>query len=369
MHRLIMLSSTYQQSSVADETVLAKDPQNRLLSHFNRRRLSFEEMRDSLLGATGELTSEAGGKPVRLYDRKFVPKRTIYGFVDRQFLPGVYRVFDFPNPDLPSGQRSLTTVPQQALYLMNNPFLMDRARVLAERAAGNAQELYRATFQREATEEEISRAKGFIARAEALPTPERPPVPPPSMWSYGFGKIEKGKTTKFTPLPYFAEKAWQGGPDYPDGKLGWVKLTAEGGHAGNDLEHAAIRRWTAPVSGKVRISGMLEHMRTEGDGVHAAVVSSRHGVLGEWNLHNVKTQVEFERVAVEKGDTIDFVVDIRGGLNNDDFLWAPTIQIAEQTWDSKKEFRGPVEVLPEPLTPWASLAQALLISNEFVFVD
>jgi hypothetical protein len=369
MHRLILLSSAYQQSSEPNEIAVAKDPQNLLLSHYNRRRLSFEEMRDSLLAATGELTSDAGGKPVRLYDAKFVPKRTIYGFVDRQFLPGVYRVFDFPNPDLPSGQRSLTTVPQQALYLMNNSFLMERAKVLAERKGESVLDLYRSAFQRDASEQEIGRAKEFITQAQALPMPERPPVPPPSMWSYGFGKIEDGKVKKFTPLPYFAEKAWQGGPDYPDGKLGWVKLTAEGGHAGNDLEHAAIRRWTAPVSGKVWISGTLEHMRTDGDGVHAAVVSSRLGVLGEWNLHNLKTKTEFERVSVEKGDTIDFVVDIKGGLNNDDFLWAPTIHLAEQVWDSKKEFRGPVETVPEPLAPWASLAQALLISNEFVFVD
>ena len=78
-----------------------------------------------------------------------------------------------------------------------------------------------------------------------------------------------------------------------------MKLTAEGGHAGNDLEHAAIRRWTAPVSGEVRISGTLEHKRKEGDGVHASVVSSRHGVLGEWNLHNVKTTTEFERLQAE----------------------------------------------------------------------
>ena len=375
MHRLIMLSSTYQQSSAPTETALTKDPQNRLLSHYNRRRLGFEEMRDSLLAATGELTSEAGGKPVRLYDAKFVPKRTIYGFVDRQFLPGVYRVFDFPNPDLPSGQRSLTTVPQQALYLMNNSFLMDRARVLAQRTGESAapekrvRGLYQAAFQRDPSAEEISRSKAFIRQAEALPTPERPPVPPPSMWSYGFGKVEAGKVKAFTPLPYFAEKSWQGGPDYPDGKLGWVKLTADGGHAGNDLDHAAIRRWTAPVSGKVRIAGTLEHIRTEGDGIHAAVVSSRLGALGEWNLHNLKTLTQFENVAIEKGDTIDFVVDIRGGLNNDDFLWAPTIQSTEQVWDSKKDFRGPVEILPEPLPPWASLAQALLISNEFVFVD
>jgi hypothetical protein len=384
LHRLIMLSSTYRQSSTPSEASLARDPQNRWLSHINGRRLAFEELRDSLLTATGELTAESGGKPVPLFGATLVAKRAVYGFVDRQFLPGVYRVFDFPNPDLPSGQRSLTTVPQQALYLMNNRFLLDRARALSRNGEAYPEKdritrLYRAAFQREPTAEELNASLNFVRGAEELPRPETPPPPPPSAWSYGYGRIASGRTDGFTPLPHFTENSWQGGSDYPDSKLGWVKLTREGGHAGNDLNHAAIRRWTAPASGHIQITGTLEHQRKEGDGIHAAVVGSRHGTLGEWNLHNVKTQTEFERIPVEHGDTIDFIVDIRGGLNNDDFLWAPTIKLAtgsdtniastKTEWSAKKEFAGPPEIPPTPLTPWQSLAQALLISNEFVFVD
>jgi hypothetical protein len=386
LHRLIMLSSTYQQRSVsANATAAAQDPQNRLLWRMNPHRLEFEELRDSLLLASGELTTEAGGKPRPLFGGKFVPKRALYGFVDRQFLPGVYRVFDFPNPDLPSGQRSLTTVPQQALYLMNNPFLVDRAKNLAARAESSgsrateerARFLYRTAFQREPTADEVHASIAFVHQAEALPAPEPPPPPQPSAWSYGYGRIEQGLVQGFVPLPYFADKAWQGSADYPDAKLGWVQLTAEGGHAGNDLQHAAIRRWTAPVSGKINIAGTLEHKRTEGDGIRATLVSSRHGVLGQWTLHNTKAKAEFERVAVEKGDTIDFIVDLRGGLNNDDFLWSPAIKWTvdasakydKAEWDAKKEFGGPPEPPPAPLKPWESLAQALLMANEFVFVD
>ena len=205
----------------------------------------------------------------------------------------------------------------------------------------------------------------------------RPPPPPPSAWSYGFGRIEKEKVQGFVPLPYFGEGAWQGSANYPDGKLGWVKLTSKGGHAGNDLQHAAIRRWTGPAGGKIYISGSLEHTHKEGDGIRASVVSSRHGVLGQWMLHNTKTKAEFERLVVQKGDTIDFVVDIRGGLNNDDFLWAPIIKAEidasakydKTSWEAEKEFAGPPETPPTPLKPWESLAQALLMANEFVFVD
>jgi hypothetical protein len=218
---------------------------------------------------------------------------------------------------------------------------------------------------------------GFVQRAEVAPKVEPPPPPPPSAWSYGYGKVADGKVAAFTPLPFFADGAWQGSADYPDGKLGWVKLTAAGGHAGNNLEHAAIRRWVAPVSGTINLSGTLEHKQAPGDGIHAAIVSARHGVLGQWNLHNLRTKTDFERLKVEKGDTIDFIVDLRGGLNSDDFLWAPVIKwLPESTakydkseWDAKKEFAGPPEVPPAPLQPWESFAQALLMANEFVFVD
>jgi len=391
LQRLILASNAYQQSSAAENPQAElKDPENRLLWRMNRRRLDFEELRDSLLRASGELAEKTGGKPVPLYAGPLAPVRSIYGYVDRQFLPGVYRVFDFPNPDLPSGPRSLTTVPQQALYLMNSPFLVERARSLAGRTApasslnsspdARVAALYRAALQRDPTPPELELSRGFIAAAEAIPAPEPPPPPPPSDWSYGFAQwlaAERG-LTNFTPLPYFSGSAWQGGPDWPDAALGWARLTAEGGHAGNDLQHAAVRRWTSPIDGHISITATLEHKPAAGDGIHAALVSSRHGILGEWNLLTLSAKTDFDRIPVKKGDTFDFAVDIRGGLNNDEFLWAPAIKWLADTataagqkaeWNAKTEFNGPAPAPPVPLQPWESLAQALLLSNEFVFVD
>ena len=69
---------------------------------------------------------------------------------------------------------------------------------------------------------------------------------------------------------------------------------------------------------------------------------------------------------VKKGDTIDFVCDLRSNLNSDDFEWAPVIRGGDQEWHAGKEFAGPP---PEPLTRWEQYAQALLLSNEFAFVD
>jgi len=363
------------------------DPENRLLWHFNRQRLDFESARDSLLAVSGELDANTGGKPVELFKKPFALRRTVYGFIDRQFLPGVFRVFDFANPDMHSPQRLDTTVPQQALFFMNSPFVVERARALAGRAdtvrnsERRIQELYRLVFQRQATTRQVELAKRFITGAESLAAPE-PPKPVVSPWQYGFGEYdeEAQRVKNFETLPQFTGEAWQGGADWPDAKLGWVQLTAQGGHAGNDLQHAAIRRWVAPLDAIISISGMFQHEHKEGDGIRGRIVSGRTGQLGSWRLHNDKAETKVESLEVNSGDTIDFVVDFNANLNSDDFKWSPVIKSKDQPagdstgeyaaeWNAKKDFSGPPEQPPRPLSPWEKYAQVLFLSNEFMFVD
>ena len=88
-------------------------------------------MRDSILAVSGALDPAIGGRPVTITEAPFSPRRTIYGFIDRQNLDGLYRTFDFAVPDATSPRRFVTTVPQQALFLMNSPFLHEQARRLA----------------------------------------------------------------------------------------------------------------------------------------------------------------------------------------------------------------------------------------------
>lgn len=182
--------------------------------------------------------------------------------------------------------------------------------------------------------------------------------------------------TNFTALPHFTGDAWQGGSQWPDARLGWVQLTAEGGHAGNDLEHAAVRRWIAPRDGAVSISGTVRHEDEAGDGIIARIVSSRAGELGVWPLHNKKADAKVERTPVQRGDTIDFVVDLGKNLNSDMFKWAPVLKLVDAEavgeppqWSAKKDFGGPPPLPPTPLSPWEKYAQVLLQANEFWFVD
>ncbi len=135
LHRQIMLSNTYQQRSDLRPDCLARDAQNLWVWRYNRQRLDFESLRDSVLAVSGSLDRNVGGPPVTITEPPFPPRRTIYGFIDRQNLDGVYRTFDFAVPDATSPKRFVTTVPQQALFLMNSPFIQQQAKQLAELVA------------------------------------------------------------------------------------------------------------------------------------------------------------------------------------------------------------------------------------------
>lgn len=385
LHRTIMLSATYQQRSAGPETpslaarVAKRDPENRLLWRMNARRLSFEQLRDTLVAASGELDLQAGGKGVELFPAAAPFRRSIYGIVDRQFVPAVLRNFDFANPDLHSPQRSETTVPQQALFALNDPFVAGRARALAARiAAAGGQppdyvtRLYQAAVQRDPTADELEGAVTFLSAAdEESPTEDISPTA--ADWVYGYGELDEasGRVKSFEPLPHFDGAAWQGGPQWPDAKLGWVQLTPRGGHAGNDRAHAAIRRWTARAAGNIAVESKAIHEVAAGDGIRCWIASSRHGLLGSATVHNTRQPLHATAVDVQAGDTIDFVVDLRDNLNSDQFIWAPTIHASATagvtaSWHAERDFSGPPRQL---LTPSEQLAQLLLMSNEVMFVD
>jgi hypothetical protein len=397
LHRLIMRSAAYRQASSISDWGLriadsagsnpqsqtanpqSLDPENRLLWRMNAHRLGFEEMRDTLLAASGELDRRIGGRAVELFPSAGVPlRRTVYGLVDRQFVPGVMRVFDFANPDLHSPQRSETSVPQQALFALNSPFVADRATSIAARLgdgppSDRVARLYGAVLRRDPTPPQRRSALAFVEMAEAGAAHEAGPSGA-AAWSYGYGELDEpaGRLKEFHPLPYFGGSAWQGGPRYPDAALGWVQLSAQGGHPGNDLRHAAVRRWTAPRDGTVAVRSVVAHEVAAGDGVRCRIVSSRRGVLAAAVVHNTRQPLNVESVEVRAGDTLDFVADIKDVLNSDQHLWAPEIRYtdaagpASESWNAERDFAGPK---PVALGPWEQLAQVLLMSNEFMFVD
>jgi hypothetical protein len=200
LHRVIVLSGAFQQGSSDQHSVISRsvngqsallktdplttdysargsaaDPENHLLWHYPRRRLDLEAMRDTLLFVAGRLDAAMGGRSVDVAGDPLNARRTVYGLVDRQNLPGLFRSFDFAVPDQCVERRPKTTVPQQALFAMNSPFVMEQARALAASVAGLADDsgkaaaLIRRILGRPPTELEISRACQFVETAGADP--------------------------------------------------------------------------------------------------------------------------------------------------------------------------------------------------------
>jgi hypothetical protein len=128
-----------------------------------------------LLFVSGKLDTTMGGRPVDVADDSQNCRRTVYGLVDRQNLPAVFRAFDFAAPDQCVERRPRTTVPQQALFALNSPFVMEQARALVARTdiaeekqpAKRVDSLFRRVLGRRATKDEITSALRFVQAAES----------------------------------------------------------------------------------------------------------------------------------------------------------------------------------------------------------
>jgi hypothetical protein len=188
MHRRIMLSRAYQLSAMEDSRASAADPNNELLWRHDRRRLSAEEIRDGMLAIAGTLERGAPGGPFPLppeaefrYTQhvQFVApasfdtrRRTVYQIQQRLRRRRILEVFDGADPNVTTPDRPLSTTAIQALYLMNDPFVHERAGELAARLesasgdeAGRIALAYRLAFGREATPTEVESGRAYLADA------------------------------------------------------------------------------------------------------------------------------------------------------------------------------------------------------------
>jgi hypothetical protein len=118
----ILNTNIYQQASTISITGAKQDPDNALLSHMPVQRLTFEQLRDTLLSVSSSLDKTTGGRSGDLFPAALPARRSLYATIDRQFVPGVLRAFDFANPDQHTPERHETTTAQQALFLLNHPF-------------------------------------------------------------------------------------------------------------------------------------------------------------------------------------------------------------------------------------------------------
>jgi hypothetical protein len=155
LHRVILRSATFAQ---------------RAGEGYPRRRLDLESMRDSLLTVSGRLDTSIGGPPVDMTGDPMAARRSVYGLVDRQNLPGLFRSFDFATPDQCAERRPHTTVPQQALFALNAPFVQEQARAVVQLpeitgtpgSAERIQALYRRILSRNPSSQELGQSLKFL---------------------------------------------------------------------------------------------------------------------------------------------------------------------------------------------------------------
>jgi len=181
LHRLLMTSSTYQMAS--ENPSAEADPDNRLFSRFNRRRLTIEELRDGLLAIDGTIDVTMGGtlqtgrgtdgennqERLSLNPEK-VKRRTVYLPLRRANLPTLLNLFDFGDATTMSGKRQLTNVATQALFWLNSEFLFDRSVQLAKVLLADkttddrarVASMYLRILNRQATNDEITGAQQYL---------------------------------------------------------------------------------------------------------------------------------------------------------------------------------------------------------------
>ncbi len=378
----VVSSSTYRQISHTNSKIAESDPENRLLWRSNRKRLDFEAYRDAMLKVSGILDPSIGGKSVVIHASPFSSRRTVYAYIDRQNLPQIFRSFDFASPDAHVPQRMQTTVPQQGLVLMNSEFMLEvlrplvrdievdslkNASVMSEHEVLEKQVdvLFLKLLARSPSQDERKRFVDFLANCDITLNDS-----PQNCWEYGYGRldVESKQLLSFARFTDYKNGNWLGNDDATDKKLEYAQLRNHGGHPGKSPRFSCVRRWTAPRSGEISISGTLEHTSENGDGVRAIILQNREYCQAAFLIKMEKAATSISSVQVESGDLIDFVVDCRNSVTEDDFLWSVAIQYrgGHDKFDSKDHFSG---LQPTPASPLQQAAQAILLTNEFCFVD
>ncbi|MBA62335.1 MAG: hypothetical protein CMJ76_08205 [Planctomycetaceae bacterium] len=396
IHKLILTSQAYRQSSSRDSRLASQgqqlDPQNRLLWRQNFKRLEAEALRDTLLFIAGALDSDMYGFPVGIQTLSsgevvvgsgaLPQRRSIYVRNKRSAPVSILQLFDQPDIETNCIRRSQSTVPLQALSLMNS----DVANLSAEAFAAQIlkegrQDLIARAFIRaygrepHVEEEELlseflaGQIDSYAARFGSA-----------AAWSYGTGNVNEQfpAKTEFKPFAHFEKGQWQLGPGYPYMGSMWEGLNATSGHPGGDM--GVILRWSSRSAQKIKISGMVNHASPAGDGVRITVISNRKGQLARWVVAHGREDLDLEPLEIEEGEQILLVNDKNATLRSDNFDWQWQIHQLQKdnsitkTWDSVQGFHGPPEdgisvnitVLTQALT---DLCHVLLSSNEFSYID
>ncbi len=358
LHRILMTSAVYRQSSRRASDAVMKDSDGAFYSRFPVRRLEAEIVRDRALAVSSRLNDALFGSPIEVVEdfagqvhvKDDSPRRSLYIQSRRTKPVSLLAAFDAPVMTLNCDRRPSSTVAPQSLMLMNGDFLLAQAEHLSQQVHAEGTSAGLVASSSNALAFDIAPFVNRFAGHRAA-------------WQYGYGGINDAPATtattenpataplavvEFHSLPHWTGSAWQGAATLPDAALGYALSYAGGGHPGGSPKLASIKRWTAPREGFIAVSGQLQHGSENGDGVRSRVVSSRSGLAGEWTAKNNGIETPVARVEVRAGDTLDFVTDAITNENSDSFNWPIQLRLTDtsgaelHTWNSLGDFHGPL---------------------------
>ena len=321
LHKAIMLSKTYQQSSntsfrnsVVDYQKL--DPANTALWHANVRRLDFESFRDSLLSMAGMLDRTMNGPAVNITEEPYSFRRSVYGYIDRANMPDLLMQFDMSNPDQPNTKRTSTIVPQQALFLMNSPFVVNIVQRIVNRP-----EVIQAVSVERSTDAGINAI--FRIVLQRLPTP-----------------VERQLATKF-----LVEESKQ--------QQGVREETAA-------INKEAAKRAESKIKGQQNNNGakkaVLNDMELAGEQV--TLTKSGNTVTNVTNASEMRVGWTVSGTGLSADSVI---TSITGN----------TLTLSKKATVSAKDAKLRAADIVQRVTfsPWETLVQAILFSNEAAYVN
>jgi hypothetical protein len=381
LNRLLVTSQAFRLAAEGPTENNQRDEANAYFWKWNRQRLEFEVMRDRLLATSGGLNLKSvGGRSIKLDDPAGDSRRSVYAFIDRYALPGIFVSFDLPHPDHMSSARSQTTVPQQALHFLNGPLLLRRAAMLADDTEfkelpdeGKVRWLYQRLFRRDPKPEEVRMISQWVSRTD--PADYLPKLG--GVWEIRHAPDRDTPPLEVREFPLFQDKVWKTGPDPATAPIRWLQAGARSGHVSTG--HALVLRWRALGAGEVKMSGHLKRTQKGGEALVWRMDGKGTDVLAEGSLApETDAPITGDWIKVNAGDTLDFVLrapqgDAFGGVNWNFEITGRESESAKPSIIShlERDFPEPgASVMPVASPdPWADVIQMLWASNEFNFID
>lgn len=382
LHKLILTSATFKQSSLDDGKKSVIDPYNKYLWKMNVIRLDFESLRDTILYVGGKLDLEPTKQAKDLFTLdgdSFSNYRSVYGLVDRSRLPEALTTFDFATPEMTTGRRFKTTVPKQALFLMNNALVIEQVRNVITRPEflnkvdeqQRVEMLYNIFYQRDPSPLESKIAINYISSAKLEDMSD---IKKEYNWKYGYRVIDHRTKTfgGFIEMKSFEKDTYSGTNTVTKD----IQINRNGGKSPY-INIYAIRQWSSPRSGDfdIDVSAKIKSSPKEPVNYSIFIYKNDRIIKSSTGTNTSEIKINIKNISNNLGDKIEFII-VNNIKKSIEYNLSVNIQekkdensLSPINWNSIGDFRGPIKKIDKELNAWERYAHILLMSNEMIFIN